>query len=117
MAKEQLIAAAVDRAVESATVDRDAPREPRDERVHYDPEALAAVVRLCDSDRNRELVLAVADDVLRRWIEALDEDRTLVAMTLVHRIEAATAQYQLVVENLQGDVGAGRGPQVPPAAL
>jgi hypothetical protein len=114
VATEQAVAAAVDRAVETATVDPEAPQEPRDERVRYDPEALDAVIRLCTSDRSRELVLAMVDRALWRWIDALDTDRTLAAMILVHRVEAATTPHPVVVENLQGDVGTGRGPQVPP---
>ena len=108
MANEQLVAAAVDRAVETATVDPDAPVE---ERVRYEPEALAAVVRFCDSARSTDQVLAVVDRALRRWIDGLDPDRTLAAVTLRRRVEAATAKRQVVVENLQGDVGSGRGPQ------
>jgi hypothetical protein len=110
MATEQVISAAVDRAVETASIEADAPREPRDERCQFDPEALAAVIRFCDTAKNRDLVIDVVDRALGRWIEGLDTDRTLAAVTLRARIAAATAQRQIVVENLQGDVGAGRGP-------
>lgn len=110
MATDQHIAAAVDRAVETATVD---PDGPADERVQFDPEALAAVTRLCDSERNLERVLAVVDRELAGWVDGLEVDRSLAAMTLVHRIEAAATKRQVVVENIQGDVGTGRGPAAP----
>ena len=110
VATEQVITATVDRAVETAIIDPDAPREPRDERCQYDPDALAAVIRLCDSASNRDVVIGVVDRALRRWIDGLDVNRTLAAMTLRARIAAATARHQLIVENEQGDVGAGRGP-------
>ncbi len=110
MATEQVIIAAVDRAVETATIHPDAPRAPHDERCRFDPDALAAVIRLCDSAKNREVVIDVVDRSLRRWIDGLDTDRSLAAMFLVARIAAGTAQRQVIVENEQGDVGAGRGP-------
>jgi hypothetical protein len=110
MATEQVITAAVDRAVETATVDLSAPRDPRDERCRYDPEALAAVLRFCDSARNRDLVIEAVDRALQRWIAGLDKERSLAAVMLVARIAAGTAQRQVVVENLQGDVGTGLGP-------
>ena len=110
MASEKVITAAVDRAVETATIEHDAPTEPRDERCRFDPEALAAVIGLCDTGRNRDVVIDVVDRALRRWIEGLDADRSLAAITLVARIAAGTAQRQVVVENLQGDVGTGLGP-------
>lgn len=110
MATEQVITAAVDRAVETATIDADAPRQPRDERCRFEPDALAAVIRFCDSARNRDLVIDLVDRALQRWIDGLDTDRTLAAVTLRTRIAAATAQRQVIVENLQGDVGAGGGP-------
>jgi hypothetical protein len=110
MATEQVIVAAVDRAVETATIDPDAPREPRDERCRFEPEALAAVIRLCGSPQSRDVVLDVVDRALLRWIDGLDRDRSLAAVMLVTRIGAATEQHQVVVENLQGDVGAGTGP-------
>ena len=110
MATEQVITAAVDRAVETANIDADAPREPRDERCRFDPDALAAVIRFCDSGKNRDLVIDVVDRALRRWIDGLDMDRILAAVMLRERIVAATAQRQVIVENVQGDVGAGRGP-------
>ena len=103
MATERLVTAAVDRAVETATVDPDAG-------VCFQPEALAAVVGLCRSGRGRDEVLAAVDRALRRGIDGLDTDRTLAAVTLVHRIEAATEKRHVAVENLQGDVGTGRGP-------
>ena len=109
MATDQVISAAVDRAVETATIDADAPREPRDERCRFDPDALAAVIRLCDSAASRDAVFDVVARALRRWIDGLDADRTLAAVTLRARIDAATAQRQVIVENLQGDVGTGRG--------
>jgi hypothetical protein len=110
MANEQVITAAVDRAVRTASIDPDAPREPRDERCQFDPDALAAVIRLCDSGKNREVVIEVVDRELRRWLDELDTARTLAAVMLRARIAAATAQRQVIVENLQGDVGTGRGP-------
>lgn len=110
MATERVITATVDRAVETARIDPDAPREPRDERCQFDPEALAAVIRLCDSGQGRARVLDVVDRALGRWIDGLDSDRTLAAVMLRVRIAAATAQQQVRVENLQGDVGGGRGP-------
>lgn len=111
MATDRVIGAAVDRAVDTATVDPDAPREPRDERCRFDPEALAAVIGFCDSATSREVAMGAVDRALRRAVEELDEDRTLAAVTLRARITAATAYRPLVVENLQGDVGAGLGPQ------
>jgi hypothetical protein len=95
VATEQVIRATVDRAGETAIID---------------PDALAAVIRLCDSASNRDVVIGVVDRALRRWIDGLDVDRTLAAMTLRARIAAATARHQLIVENEQGDVGSGRGP-------
>ena len=76
MATEQVITAAVDLAVQTANIDADAPREARDERCRLDPDALAAVIRLCDGAKNRDGVLDVVDRALRRWIEGLDLDRT-----------------------------------------
>ena len=113
MATDRVISAAVDRAVDTATIDVDAPSEPRDERCQFDPEALAAVIRFCDSAKSREVVTAAVDRALQRAIDGLDPDRTLAAVTLRARIAAATAYRPLRVENLQGDVGAGLGP--PPA--
>ncbi|MDX6268393.1 MAG: hypothetical protein QOD70_3133 [Frankiales bacterium] len=49
---------------------------------------LAAVIRLCDSASNRDVVTGVVDRALRRWIDGLDVDRTLAAMTLRARIAA-----------------------------
>jgi hypothetical protein len=110
MATEQVITAAVDRALETASIDADARREPRDERCRFDPDALAAVIQLCDSAKNREVVIDVVDRALQRWLDGLDPARTLAAVMLRARIVAATAQRQVIVENLQGDVGTGRGP-------
>lgn len=110
MATEQVITAAVDRALQTASIDVDAAREPRDERCRFDPDALAAVIRLCDSGKNRQVVIEVVDRELRRWLDELDTARTLAAVMLRARIAAATAQRQVIVENLQGDVGTGRGP-------
>jgi hypothetical protein len=109
MATERVVVAAVERAVATATVDRSAPYE---ERCRVAPEALAAVIGLCDSGKNRDLVLDVVDRALQRAVEGLDEARTLAAVVLRARIEAATEHRLIVVENLQGDVGTGGGPQV-----
>ena len=109
MATEQVIADAVDWALLTATIDHDAPQEPRDERCRFDPEALAAVLRFCDSARNCDVVIDVVDRALRRSIDGLDEDRTLAAVLLRARVVAGTAQRRIVVENLQGDVGTGGG--------
>jgi hypothetical protein len=104
MASERVITAAVDRAVETATVDPD-------EGCRFDPDALAGVIRFCDSGKNADVVTAVVDRALQRWIEGLDTQRTLAAVTLRTRIAAATARRQVVVENIQGDVGTGTGGQ------
>ena len=109
MATEAVIRAAVERAIETATVDPDAPVEPRDERCSFDPEALSAVLRHCTTARQTDAVLDVVDAALREAIEALDRDRTLAGMTLVARIQAGTDRRQVPVENLQGDVGTGLG--------
>jgi hypothetical protein len=114
MATEQVITAAVARAVETASIDPDAPREPRDERCRFDPDALASVIRLCDSAKNQDRVVEVVDRARRRWIDELDLDRTLAAGALRTRIAAATAHHEVVVENLQGDVGTGRGSRSEP---
>ena len=110
MPTEQVLAAAVDRAVETATIDPDAPREPRDERCQFAREALAAVVAFCDSGRNRDVVVGVVERALQRWIEGLDPERTLAAVMLRERITGATARRTLVVEDIEGNVGTGRGP-------
>lgn len=109
MATLQVVSAAVERAVQTATIDPDAAREPRDERCRFDADALAAVIRLCDSGKNRDVVLGVVDDTMRHCVDGLDADGTLAAVALRSRITAATAQRLVVVENLQGDVGSGGG--------
>jgi hypothetical protein len=110
MATDRVISAAVDRAVDTATIDPDAPSEPRDERCQFDPGALEAVIRFCDSPKSLDVAMGAVDRALRRAVEELDQDRTLAAVTLRTRITAATAYRPLAVENLQGDVGAGLGP-------
>jgi len=104
MATERVITAAVDRAVETATIDPD-------DSCRFEPDALAGVIRFCDSGKNADVVMAVVDRALQLWIEGLDTQRTLAAVTLRTRITAATARRQVVVENIQGDVGTGTGAQ------
>lgn len=104
MPTERVIATAVDRAVETASIDQEADR---DEQCRFDPEALAGVIRFCDSGRNADVVLSVVDRALQRWIDGLDLDRTLAATMLRVRIAAATDKHHVPVENIQGDVGTG----------
>jgi hypothetical protein len=110
MPTEQVLTDAVDRAVRTATIDPDAPREPRDERCQFDREALATVIGFCDSGRNRDVVIEVVERALQRWVEGLDADRVLAAVMLRERIAGATARRTLVVEDIEGNVGTGRGP-------
>jgi small ligand-binding sensory domain FIST len=102
MGRADVIAAAIDRAVRTAYVDDE-------ELCRFDPAALDDVVRLCDSGWSRDAALEAVAEVLQRAVEDLDGDRTVAAVALRSRIEAATTRRQLPVENLQGDVGAGRG--------
>jgi hypothetical protein len=113
VATERVISAAVDRAVSTARVDASAPVEPRDERCSFDPAALEAVVQLCSSGHQRDAVIAAVDGRLQRAVEELDRTGALAAMMLIARIEAATDQRQIPVENIQGDVGSGHGPPAP----
>lgn len=110
MASLQVVDAAVRRAVQTAEVDPTAPREPRDERCRFAPEALAAVLRLCDSPTGLDVVLDVVDQVLQQCVEELDTDRTFAAVMLRERVDRGTVRRQVEVENLQGDVGTGRRP-------
>jgi hypothetical protein len=109
MASLRVVEAAVRRAVETARVDAAAPREPRDERCRFDPEALAAVLRLCDSPAGVDVALDLVDQVLQECVETLDADRTFAAVVLRERVDRATARHQVEVENVQGDVGTGHG--------
>lgn len=101
MATQRVIAETVDRAIRTAVAG---------DECRFDPAALAAVVELCRSGRGREAVEHALDLALQRCIDELDADRVLVATVLRTRIAAATTSRQVVVENLQGDVGTGRGP-------
>jgi hypothetical protein len=107
MATDEVVRATVARAVNTALVDPDAPTEPHDERCRFDRDALEAVMRLCDSEKNSGRVLAAVDQALSAAIEELDGDRTLAAAALRTRIAAGAFQQVIPVENLQGDVGAG----------
>ena len=107
MATDEVIRAAVARAVNTARVDIDAPVEPRDERCGFEPDALDAVMRLCDSERNSARVMAAVDAKLADAIDDLDGDLTLAATALRVRIAAGAFQQVVPVENLQGDVGTG----------
>jgi hypothetical protein len=102
MARADVIAAAVDHAVRTAYVDDE-------EQCRFDPAALDQVVRLCDSGWSRDVALDAVDQAVQRAVAELDGDRTVAAVALRVRIEAATHRRQLPVENLQGDVGTGTG--------
>ena len=95
------------RAVNTARVDVDAPVEPRDERCGFDPVALDAVMRLCDSEKNTARVMAAVDERLTAAIAELEGDLTVAATALRLRIVAGAFQHVVPVENLQGDVGTG----------
>jgi len=100
MATERVVAETVDRAIRTAVVE---------DECRFDPAALAAVIELCSSGRGRDAVDAAVDRALQRCIDELDRDGTLAATALRRRIAAATTSRQIVVENIQGDVGTGRG--------
>jgi hypothetical protein len=107
MATDEVVSATVRRAVSTARVDVDAPVEPRDERCGFDQDALEAVMRLCDSEKNAARVMAAVDAALQDAIADLDGDLTLAATALRMRVAAGAYQRVVPVENLQGDVGAG----------
>jgi hypothetical protein len=102
VSRADVIAAAVDRAVRTAYVDDD-------EQCRFDPSALDQVVRRCDSGWSRDVALDAVTAAVQRAVAELDGDRTVAAVALRARIEAATRRRQLPVENLQGDVGTGDG--------
>ena len=104
MATDEVVRATVARAVNTARVDVDAPP---DERCSFEPEALQAVLALCDSERNSDRVMAAVDAVLQLAIGELDGDRVVAATALRLRIDAGAYQRVVPVENLQGDVGTG----------
>jgi hypothetical protein len=104
MATDEVVRATVARAVSTARVDVDAPVA---EQVGFDPDALAAVMRLCDSDTNTGRVMTAADDVLQEAISELEGDLTVAATALRLRIAAGAYQQVVPVENIQGDVGSG----------
>lgn len=101
MATERVIAERVDHAIRTAVIGTEC---------RFEPSALAAVVGLCSSGSARDRVLDAVDRALQARVADLDEDGTLAATALRARIAAATTARQVVVENLQGDVGTGTGP-------
>jgi hypothetical protein len=97
---ERVIRPAVERAVSTATV-------ASDQECSFAPQALADVMRFCDSFQGRDAVLAVVEQVLQESVETLDQGRTLAAAMLKVRVEAGTHRRLVPVENLEGNVGTG----------
>ncbi|MCU1603353.1 MAG: hypothetical protein JWO22_4062 [Frankiales bacterium] len=102
-----MLTAVVSRAVQTA--------ELVDDECLFDRDDLAAVLRYCDTAWNSDAVLAAVDTVLQQCVQDLDAAGARAAGVLRARIVRATARRQLPVENIQGDIGAGRGapPDVP----
>jgi len=61
MAQPDNVKAAFSAAVESASLDPDAPRQPRDERIAFDPTVLADAMRLLDGHADRERAISTLD--------------------------------------------------------
>ena len=102
MATEAVLAAVVTRAVDSAELVGD--------ECLFDRDALADVLRYCDTAWSSDAVLAVLEAVLQQRVQDLDAHGAQVAGVLRARIVRATERRLLPVENIQGDVGAGHGP-------
>ncbi len=76
-------------AVRTARVDEDAPREPLDERVQFDVDALARVMRLSTQTADHyNAVIAACDVEFRHQLDERDALRALAALRLQERVTA-----------------------------
>ena len=86
----QTIAGAVQAAVRTARIDGSAPREPVDERVRFDVDALARVLRLSTltADDYNKVVAACDTEMQRQVISEGNVLRALAALRLQERVTA-----------------------------
>jgi hypothetical protein len=92
---------AVERVVRTAIIDRDAPREPRDERVRYNPADLAKLVSLITrADRlNAAVAACVTESNVHMRLEYLPSPHASIelafaALRLQERIAPAPRHYR-----------------------
>jgi len=92
----QTIAGAVQAAVRTARIDGSAPREPVDERVRFDVDALARVLRLSTltADDYNKVVAACDTEMQRQVIPEGNVLRALAALRLQERVTAPRLYFR-----------------------
>lgn len=99
MPKYDLIRDAVEEAVTTASIDWDAAREPVDERVCFDVQRLARVVKLTRTPDGLNAVVAATEEVLAYYLHAAQDARSfefgcaLAALRLQDRVTAAQDRW------------------------
>lgn len=99
MTKYDVIRDAVEEAVVAASIDWDAQKEPRDERVCFDVHRLARVVKLTRTPDGLNAVVAATEEVLDHYLDAVQDNRSvefgraLAALRLRDRVTAATDRW------------------------
>ena len=90
MASLNTITQAVQTAVRTARLDRDAPREPLDERVQFDVDALARVMRLSTqtADHYNAVIAACQSELHHQLMDQSDVLRALAALRLQEHVTA-----------------------------
>ena len=89
MANPEKIKDAFAAAVDSASLDPDAQRVPRDERIAFDAAVLNDAMRLLVGPADRERAVAALDVLMHEAIDQLDMRRGLASLKLLEKLDAA----------------------------